>query len=77
MMQTRVMDWETLELLKQDPFVEIPSTCRHRMASHHRVDLHSGIRHLEAQNSSVSIKLGAAVAKIDFNVRTLGLEDGS
>jgi salicylate hydroxylase len=76
-MQTRVMGWQNLELLKVDSIDEIPNTYRHRMASYHRVDLHSGLRRLAEQNSAVRIKLGTTVAELDCNTGKLGFADGS
>jgi len=77
LMQIRVMDWETLELITRNPFDEIFSKYCHRMASYHRVDLHREIRRLAAQHSSISIRLGARVTKLDCDSGTLGFADGS
>lgn len=77
LMQFRLIDSETLALINCNPFEEVLDKYHHRMASYHRVDLHGGIRLLAAQHSSISIKLGAGVTKLDCDTGTLGFADGS
>jgi salicylate hydroxylase len=75
--QTRVYSWDKLELIARDSFEEITSKYHHRLASYHRVDLHSGLRALAEERSSISIKLGTAVTEVDCDTGTLVFADGS
>ena len=76
MKQSRVYDWQTLELESQEVFGEIATKYSHRFASYHRVDLHNGMRALVDGRDSVKIRLGMAVTRLDYEAGKLTFADG-